>query len=539
MKKKTILISLALLLVLSLSAAIVGFSIYNNEKNIVFHTVSFNTNGGEPIESVKVKHGNKVEKPNDPVYLGHFVDKWIYNEKEWLFNVYEVNEDITLNASWDLQLYNINYFFEGGHYDSAYKTTYTIESDFELIQPLKDSFVFGGWFLESGQRIDKISKGQHGDLNLYARWYSNILVESSDPTRGNVFVIGEEDTEKVSLLSKPVNNKYHLFKGWYDENDEFLSLDNPYKVALKPQTVSKFFAKYMSDVEEDEWDLAHGVKPNTILDEKHNIDFITYGMYPQTVVSDDDMVDKLEQTQETEFLNYHYLDGEYYTKKKTHLYDKSFAYNTFDNGEDIVDGKEYWYKVEAITWKILRDNLDGTCKVFSNNLLTTTKYHNDLNSRVVDDQIIQPNNYYYSDIRSFLNDSLFDDLFPINDEHVISTLVDNSAKTTPDINSPYESQDSNDKLFLLSYKEYVSDDFSLSPSSNDSRMFKTTDFSRTSGAKFSDEKYGYCWTRSPIIEGDGGYYICKVNQSGTVNTESTVANYICVQPAMTIRMNIL
>ncbi len=64
------------------------------------YTVTFDTNGGSEISSVKVTEGNKVTKPTSPTKEGYKFVEWLLNGKAYDFTK-EVTEDITLVASWE------------------------------------------------------------------------------------------------------------------------------------------------------------------------------------------------------------------------------------------------------------------------------------------------------------------------------------------------------------------------------------------------------------------------------------------------------
>ena len=63
------------------------------------YTVSFNTNGGNQVSSVKVYEGNKVTKPTDPTRDGYTFVKWQLDGKDYDFSS-KVTSDITLKAIW-------------------------------------------------------------------------------------------------------------------------------------------------------------------------------------------------------------------------------------------------------------------------------------------------------------------------------------------------------------------------------------------------------------------------------------------------------
>ena len=64
------------------------------------YTVTFNTDGGSKISSVKVTEGNKVTKPTNPTKDGYKFVGWLLNGKSYDFTK-EVTGNITLVASWE------------------------------------------------------------------------------------------------------------------------------------------------------------------------------------------------------------------------------------------------------------------------------------------------------------------------------------------------------------------------------------------------------------------------------------------------------
>ena len=72
-----------------------------NVANKNVHTVTFNSDGGSPIEPQLVLHGEKIRKPDNPVKDGYSFGGWTYQGEPWIFYGYTVTEDITLNANWN------------------------------------------------------------------------------------------------------------------------------------------------------------------------------------------------------------------------------------------------------------------------------------------------------------------------------------------------------------------------------------------------------------------------------------------------------
>lgn len=65
-----------------------------------YHTVSFNTNGGSPIESIQVLDGYYASRPEDPTMDNYVFRRWELDNREWHFGTKRVTESITLNALW-------------------------------------------------------------------------------------------------------------------------------------------------------------------------------------------------------------------------------------------------------------------------------------------------------------------------------------------------------------------------------------------------------------------------------------------------------
>ncbi len=63
------------------------------------YKVTFNPNGGSVVESITVKKGEKITKPEDPKRTGYEFVSWKINEEDFDFQT-EINENITLTATW-------------------------------------------------------------------------------------------------------------------------------------------------------------------------------------------------------------------------------------------------------------------------------------------------------------------------------------------------------------------------------------------------------------------------------------------------------
>lgn len=531
---------------LAISFLVIATNIKDNSDSIPTYTVRFDTNGGTTINSIFVKQGSKIAKPNNPVKNGYYLLSWKYNDTDWNFEVGTVQSDMTLSATWDYVTYSISYDLNGGTIPEENISNYNIDSNYSFINPSKEHNVFIGWFNSDGTRIDGIHQGMTGDLQLKAYWASNLVVESTDENKGTVNVYWSEiDSNKYTVKHVPNSSKHHLFDGWYDENNTLLSTEEEYTFTVNPDQIKYIYSKYISYGKEDEWNNSHGVNPVMSDDNE----YVTYGLYPQSNVSDQALINKLNTLEPLEdFNDYFYCnyngEREYYTKVKAIIANdfqtqEPLLIHSFDNGVEFEEDEEYWFKLEPINWRII-DQEANSYYLLCEKLIDIKRYHANSAIRHIDDKTIYSNNYEYSDIRKWLNGSFISDGFMFGSNSLIPFKVDNSLETTATPESGYYCNDTFDKVTLLSYSDYLNESYGFVSFS--SRMIKTTDFVRACGAQYSDSLdspyYGYCWTRSPVKvdeEDDKfGAFASRNNKNGTLNYDFVGWGSSCVQPAIKI-----
>lgn len=247
---------------------------------------------------------------------------------------------------------------------------------------------------------------------------------------------------------------------------------------------------FMNCFNDEEWRKKHGVIPVLSKDGKT----ITYGLYPQTVVSDSALIEKLNQLPTPESNGWYFYNGDFYKKlvaKSVRYGGLSSDYYKFNNGATIIAGKIYWFKVEPITWDVLYKN-DDEYFILSSVLLDAhcyDDYYDDSGS----------NNYKDSDIRAWLNNDFYYSAFALGNKYIQTTTVDNY-----DSSNPYACEDTEDKVFLPSHDEYVG---AIWYGPLDA-FVESTDYARANGVShndnaFDDKNDGH-WIRSPSID-DGGF----------------------------------
>ena len=96
---KTIIISLVSGLLMGLTLGLASGVLIGREVYTKRYTVTFNTDGGTKLKSIKVKENAKISKPKDPVKEGYEFVTWLLENETFDFQS-KVNKDISLTAKW-------------------------------------------------------------------------------------------------------------------------------------------------------------------------------------------------------------------------------------------------------------------------------------------------------------------------------------------------------------------------------------------------------------------------------------------------------
>ena len=220
-----------------------------------------------------------------------------------------------------------------------------------------------------------------------------------------------------------------------------------------------------------------------------NGSYILFGEYPQTLKADSVSVRTTADSRG------YYLgsDGFYYAKVTAKPCDSGY---TFSSGTSVTRGTVYYFKVEPIRWRILSEDGD-TALILCDSIIANKAFDN-YNGGNYD------NNYADSTIRAWLNDQFFSTAFTRLQRDLINTvLVDNSAASTGYSSNPNACEDTNDKIFLLSYKEVTNSAYGFASSedtSDTARQMTASDYARATGALMSTGSTyygnGWWWLRS-------------------------------------------
>ncbi len=236
---------------------------------------------------------------------------------------------------------------------------------------------------------------------------------------------------------------------------------------------------------------------------------------------------------------------------------KNAEYSGSDGNKYVEVGNSY-YKVEPITWRVIAYNSDGSKKLLADKIYSCVVYYRtDQGTRSIGDKTIYTNNYKYSNIRAYLNSTknqfetdggtptqydvdwtnagFLTSAFTTTElAKIKTTLVDNSAATTTTDSSTnqYACENTEDKVYLLSYKEASKRLYGLGDYAG--RIIKTTDYAKANGVYQSGtEGYGgEWWLRSPRYTDSD--YARVISYGGIDSTRKVHCSDVGVVPALTV-----
>ncbi len=288
-------------------------------------------------------------------------------------------------------------------------------------------------------------------------------------------------------------------------------------------------------------------------------DTIEFGSYPQSRVTNDSIIKKLNsQTGTWESYNYYSGTNNQFDGKMVPgnwMRYKDVTYNgdryravIFDNFRPYTTGHTadysyqwdnnyltdtvYWFKYEPLKWTVI-DPSD--CLLLCNTIIDSQPYSNFV--LLADDgeyyedtaKKYYSSNYSVSYIRSWLNNEFYNSAFDNNQQlNIVTSSLQNKSTCDSSCDSPL----TNDKVFLISYWDSVNPkyQFDSSDSYSDSRTLSGTDYAKCQGL-FVDETNGNScwWLRSPLYSDTARF----VGEDGdTKHGYKTNYAFVGVRPAV-------
>ena len=246
------------------------------------------------------------------------------------------------------------------------------------------------------------------------------------------------------------------------------------------------------------------LNPSYQLFTENGVRKIEFGSYPQSDVTTTmgTTLDEIADTTDS-WTSYGYntgdmrytdvtLDGEKY---------RGVYFTDVRNDEQSKNGYDansaYWFKYEPISWTIIdRDAETGRVFIFCDLVIDSQPFQSgDVPSGSY------TNNYKLSTIRTWLNETFYNTAFSeLQKQFIVNTEVVNNLASTGDAENAYICEDTQDNIFLLSYREvddYFGEDSRLRQKVHTAYAFSQGAWVNTDSPYLQYRGYGYWWLRSP------------------------------------------
>lgn len=138
--------------------------------NRTYYTVTFNSDGGTELESVRVKEKTVIKLKTDITKDGYTFGGWLEND-EVVPSDYKVLKDVTLTANWiekEVVMYTVTFDTKGG----SKIDDIVVNSEKVLVlpnNPTKEGYKFIGWEDTTGKKVYDKSKIKE-NTTLVAIW---------------------------------------------------------------------------------------------------------------------------------------------------------------------------------------------------------------------------------------------------------------------------------------------------------------------------------------------------------------------------------
>ena len=162
--------------------------------------VSFETVGGNTIEPISVKKGEKVTRPIDPKKTGHTFKMWTLNGVAFDFET-PITEDITLLATY-VDVYSVYFDSNGG--SKVASGTVKGGKVAKPEDPTRKGYKFLGWYLED--KAYDFSSEVKDNMTLKAKW---LLENAYIKTRAK-----GANSKLIGLSSEIINNEFQTYPSW-------------------------------------------------------------------------------------------------------------------------------------------------------------------------------------------------------------------------------------------------------------------------------------------------------------------------------------
>ena len=182
------------------------------------YTITFDTDGGTPVDDLTADYNSTLTKPEDPTKTGYDFAGWSPEFPETM----PLN-GASLKALWTPVVYAVSYDLAGGTLaeGETNPVEYTIESeDITLANPTREGYTFAGWtgtdLTEAAQTVT-IAKGSTGNRSYTATWTINQYTMTFVLDNGEENVVKTQDYGTELTAPADLQKTGFTFKGWSPE----------------------------------------------------------------------------------------------------------------------------------------------------------------------------------------------------------------------------------------------------------------------------------------------------------------------------------
>lgn len=192
--------------------------------------VSFESNGGSPINPINVVESKTISKPSDPVKIGYTFAGWYKDNKlsQAMDFSSPITENITLYAKWSNIQYTVTFDGNTSTSGTTEKQTIAYDSEANLTENgfNKTGFTFAGWNTKADGKgtayadkavVKNLVASNNGNIMLYAQWTPinyTIQFNINGGSSGTMANQTQVYTVEQALTKNSYSRNGYIFTGW-------------------------------------------------------------------------------------------------------------------------------------------------------------------------------------------------------------------------------------------------------------------------------------------------------------------------------------
>ena len=178
------------------------------------YTITFDTNGGNEIDSITLDYGTEITAPDNPTRKGYTFKGWDKEIPETM-----PADNITVKAQWEINQYTITFDTNGGNEIAPITQDYGTEIT-APDNPTRKGYTFKGWDKEIPETMPA------ENITVKAQWKINQYTITFDTNGGSeIAPITQDYGTEITAPDNPTRKGY-TFKGWDKEIPETMPAEN-------------------------------------------------------------------------------------------------------------------------------------------------------------------------------------------------------------------------------------------------------------------------------------------------------------------------